>query len=69
MNKDVLTINIVELATKLAESEMINNVANSIEIYSDGDDDCIVYTDEAQEIFDDLYDKYYSIIESATINN
>lgn len=58
-----MNINPVELACELAELEMIKYYSDEIEIYSDEDDDCIVYTEEAQELFDNLYDKYYSIIE------
>jgi hypothetical protein len=56
-------INILELASELAELEMVEKYADSIEIYSDEDDDCIVYTDSAQLLFNELYDKYYSLIE------
>lgn len=61
-----VTINLVELASELAEQEMIREYGDSLEIYSDDGEDCIVYTDEAQDIFDELYDKYYSIIEKCT---
>jgi len=63
-----ITINIVELATELAENEMIKYFSESLELYSDEDEDCIVYTDEAQYIFDELYDKYYAIIEHTKVN-
>lgn len=66
MTHDIL-VNAVELASELAESEMIKYHADEIELYADGDDDCIVYTDEAQDLFDILYDKYYSIIEKSKI--
>ena len=62
------TINILELASELAELEMLENYSDSIEIYSDEDKDCIVYTDEAQDIFDTLYDKYYSLIDNLKLN-
>jgi len=62
-----VTINIVELATELAENEMIKYFSESLELYSDEDEDCIVYTDEAQDIFDELYDKYYAIIDQIAI--
>ena len=64
-----VTINIVELATELAENEMIKYFSESLELYSDEDEDCIVYTDEAQDIFDELYDKYYAIIEHTKVNS
>ena len=64
-----VTINLVELATELAENEMIKYFSESLELYSDEDEDCIVYTDEAQDIFDELYDKYYAIIEHTKVNS
>ena len=63
-----VTINMVELATELAENEMTKYFSESLELYSDEDEDCIVYTEEAQDIFDILYDKYYSIIEKTQLN-
>ena len=64
-----VTINLVELASELAENEMIKYFSESLELYSDEDEDCIVYTDEAQDIFDELYDKYYAIIENTQVNS
>lgn len=57
-----VTINILELASELAEAELFDNWSDSIKIYNE-DDDEVKYTDEAQDVFDDLYDKYYSVIE------
>jgi hypothetical protein len=63
-----VTINILELASELAELEMEENRAlgeiNTIE----DENGCIVYTDEAQDIFDTLYDKYYSLIDNLKLN-
>ena len=64
-----VTINLVELASELAENERIKYFSESLELYSDEDEDCIVYTDEAQDIFDELYDKYYAIIENTQVNS
>lgn len=57
-----VTINILELASELAEAELFDNWSDSIKIYNE-DDDETKYTDEAQDVFNDLYDKYYSVIE------
>ena len=57
-----VTINILELASELAEADLFDNWSDSIKIYNE-DDDCNKYTEEAQDIFNDLYDKYYSVIE------
>jgi len=58
-----VTINIVELASELASMELENNWADSIKMWVDEGDNCLTYTEEAQDIFNDLYDKYYSLIE------
>ena len=56
-------INIIELASELAEMEMEQNrKVGEITTIEDGSG-CIIYTEEAQDVFDDLYDKYYSLIE------
>ena len=63
-----VTINIVELASELAEIELQKNWD-----YRDGDlifdpeSDEITYTEEAQDVFNELYDKYYSLIENCKI--
>lgn len=62
-----ITINIVELASELASLDLYDNWHFSMKIYIE-DEDSLVYTDEAQDIFNDLYDKYYSIIESTKSN-
>jgi len=59
-----VTINIVELASELADYELLENWKDSIKIWEDDEDEeCTTYTDEAQDIFNELYDKYYTIIE------
>jgi hypothetical protein len=63
-----VTINIVELASELASIELESNWTDSIKIFEDDEDgECITYTDEAQDIFNDLYDKYYYMIEQTQI--
>jgi hypothetical protein len=59
-----VTINIIELASDLASERLHDDWEDSIKIYKDNDADVLEYTDEAQDIFNDLYDKYYSIIEN-----
>jgi hypothetical protein len=65
-NKTNITINIVELASELADMDLRENWKDSIKIY-EVDEDETSYTEEAQGIFDDLYDTYYSIIANAKI--
>jgi hypothetical protein len=63
-----ITINIIELASELASERLQEDWENSVKIYKDDNSDMLEYTDEAQDIFNDLYDKYYSIIENTKSN-
>jgi hypothetical protein len=63
-----VTINIIELASELANMELENNWMDSIKVWVEDDDGSLSYTEEAQDIFNDLYDKYYSVIENTKIN-
>jgi hypothetical protein len=60
-----ITINIVELASELADLELENNWMDSIKVWVEEENGDLRYTEEAQDIFNDLYDKYYSMIENA----
>jgi hypothetical protein len=66
-NQTIITINIVELASELADMDLRENWKDSIKIDEDEDEDETSYTEEAQGIFDDLYDTYYSIIANAKV--
>ena len=63
------TINILELASELADARLRDeeNSDNFGEMFPDGieieEGDTITYTPEAQDIFNDYYDYYYTIIE------
>lgn len=59
-----VTINILELASELAHKELIGLVSNESELFEEPEAGVTNYTDYYQDIFNDLYDKYYSIIES-----
>lgn len=59
-----ININIIELASELACDKLHNDYENSIKIYKDDTSDCLEYTDEAQEVFDNLYDQFYSMIDN-----
>jgi len=63
-----VTINIIELASELVNMELENNWMDSIKVWVEDDDGSLRYTEEAQDIFNDLYDKYYSVIENTKIN-
>jgi hypothetical protein len=63
-----VTINIVELASELASYELEENFGDSMILYKEDDNGDTYYTDKAQDVFNDLYDKYYAVIESYQIN-
>ena len=65
-NQTIITINIVELASELADLDLQENWKDSIKIY-EVDEHETSYTRDAQLIFDDLYDAYYSIIANAKV--
>ena len=63
-----VTINILELASELASYELEEKYSEDINlVYIDLDNGDTCYTKEAQEIFNDLYDKFYAVIESYSI--
>ncbi len=62
-----VTINIVELASELASFELEENWADTMVIWEE-DEDETRYTEVAQDVFNDLYDKYYSLIENYKID-
>lgn len=62
-----VTINIVELASELASYELEENWSGSMVIWEE-DEEETRYTEEAQDIFNGLYDHYYSLIENFKIN-
>lgn len=57
-----LTINVLELASELAHKELVGNWSESIKIYEDEEASVTVYTDEAQDIFNEYYDQYTDLI-------
>jgi hypothetical protein len=61
--KGNITVNILELASELAEIEMRINWDYRLGNIIVEDDDGTRYSEKAQDIFNDLYDKYYSVIE------
>lgn len=61
-----MTINAVELASELATKELHENWEDSVDIYEE-DANETRFTEEAQEIFNSLYDMYYEMIENTKI--
>jgi hypothetical protein len=66
MNTHEITINAVELASELASAHLERVHTDRIVIWEEFEG-VQVYTDEAQDIFNDLYDEYYTLIESTKI--
>jgi hypothetical protein len=70
LNNSMVSVNIVELASELAHEqtkiEMFNNHSLTDEenarLYVSATDGITTYTDEAQDIFNRLYDYYYNVI-------
>jgi hypothetical protein len=56
-----IKINIIETASKLAENEMKKHYLDDYEIYKD-ENDYIIYTDKAQELFNNLYDEHFDLL-------
>jgi len=59
-----ITINKLELASELAHEKLVANWSESIRIYEDEEASVTVYTEEAQDIFNEYYDDYLTLIES-----
>ena len=65
-----ITINKIELASELAHKKLVANWSESISIYfvfkvyEDEEASVTVYTEEAQDIFNEYYDEYLTLIES-----
>jgi type II secretory pathway component PulL len=66
MNTHEITINVVELASELAAAHLERVHTDRIQIWEvfEGEER---YTEEAQDIFNDLYDNYYTLIESTKV--
>jgi hypothetical protein len=62
-----IRVNILELASELAHKELVKDYSDSIVIYEDDQSGITHYTDEAQDIFNDLYDKYFTFVEQFKI--
>lgn len=63
-----ITINILEAASELANNELESFYQGEIYLTDENDEET-TYTDEAQEVFDELFDKYYSLLENISIKD
>jgi hypothetical protein len=59
-----VTLNKLELASELAHRKLVDNWSESIQVYESETDTITIYTDDAQDIFNDYYDEYLTLIES-----
>jgi hypothetical protein len=62
--EELITINKIELASELASMKLEREWRDRIQIYVDEQADITTYTESAQDIFNDYYDEYLSLIES-----
>ena len=60
-----VTINILELASELAERDLLEQAY--FDVYAKDENGDTYYTEEAQDLFDQLYDEYYALIEKCKI--
>ena len=61
-------INKLELASELAHKQLINDYTNTFQLIEEDTTNGIKYTEEAQDIFNELYEEYLQLIDSLTIN-
>jgi len=66
MNTHEMTINAVELASELASAHLERQWHNRMIIWEEYDG-VQVYTEDAQDLFNEYYDNYYTLIESTKI--
>ena len=58
-----MEINEIELASELAHERMIEHWDDTDDIYTEDTEGCMVYTEIAQDFFNDYYDYYLTLIE------
>lgn len=59
---EIIKINRLELASELAHAKLVNEWSESVQIYVDETADELVYTEEAQDIFNEFYDDYLDFL-------
>lgn len=64
---DYITVNPVELATKLAEAKLAEQYDDQDSYIEQKEGDEYGYTEDAQKIFDQYYDEFYEIITESGI--
>ena len=66
MSNELITINKLELASELAHEKLLalaHLSKGKFEIYKETDEE-VSYTEQAQDKFNEYYDKYLTLIES-----
>jgi hypothetical protein len=63
--KTNVTINALELASELADAKVRKELTNYLQL--DIESNVYTYTDEAQDLFNEYYDEYLTMIESAQV--
>jgi len=61
-----ITINILEASCSLAHNKLVEHYKDSDIIFKD-DNGTLIYTDEAQDIFNEYYDYYFDILNQSRI--
>jgi len=69
MSTEILTINSLELAAELAHQKLVNEWSESIKIYEDENAEEQNYSNDAQKIFNGLYDDYLTLIAKCTVKS
>ena len=62
-----MEINIVEVASELAHRDLNQMVENELDLYTTDDNGDLRYKENYQDIFNELYDEYYNIIENGKV--
>ena len=60
----IFSINAIELASELADEKLRNELSNYLQL--DINTNNYTYTDEAQDLFNQYYDEYLTIIEGVS---
>lgn len=62
--EDFKLINVLELASELADMQVREIMVNFSDIYIEDSDGSTRYTEEAQDLFNEWYDSYTELIQS-----
>jgi hypothetical protein len=57
-----MEINVVEKASELAHRDLNRMVENELDLYTTDDNGDLRYKEKYQDIFNELYDEYYSFL-------